>query len=110
MPLRNSYRFSDPGVISGGGLHSESKLNRVYRRLLHVYAVVHITYWFAVGCFLMLLPWQRFWDNNVLLYNYPGLRPVMASPFLKGAILGLGIVNLLIGLQELLQLGGSHRK
>jgi hypothetical protein len=74
-----------------------------------VNAAVHIFYWFAVGGFLMLVPWLRFWDHNALLYHFPGLIPIVGNAFLKGAVLGLGIVNLLIGLHELLHFGDRRR-
>ena len=102
MSPRTSYEPPNTNTGNRGELHSESKLERTYRRMLVIYGVVNIIYWFVVGGFLMLLPWQRFWENNALVYRFPGLRTVVANPFLKGAILGLGFVNLLIGLHEIL--------
>ena len=55
------------------------------------------------GIALLLLPWLSAWDNNYLLYLYPQFRPVVANSFFKGAVLGLGIVNILIGVQEIVQ-------
>jgi len=51
--------------------------------------------------FLLFLPWMNLWDTNYLVYVYPSLRSVLANPYLKGGVLGLGIVNLLIGIQEI---------
>ncbi len=109
MPLRNSYGFPDSGIISGGDLNPESKLERAYRRLLTVYAVVHIIYWFAAGCFLVLLPWQSFWDNNGLIFRFPRLHPFVANPFLKGAVVGLGLVNIIVGIGELIRFANSRQ-
>jgi len=63
--------------------------------------IIYILYSLEVGIVLLFLPWQAIWENNYILFIYPGLRPVVANPFLKGAVLGLGIVNLLIGIQEI---------
>jgi hypothetical protein len=108
MSLRTTYQLPNSNIGNRGDLQPESKLERTYRRLLVAYGVVQITYWLVVGGFLMLLPWLRFWENNALLYLFPSLRPVVANPFLKGAILGLGLVNLLIGLHEILIFGRNQ--
>jgi hypothetical protein len=57
----------------------------------------------------LFLPWLQIWDNNYLLYRYPGIRPIIANSFLKGAVLGLGIVNLLIGIQEIIDFRRNFR-
>ena len=62
---------------------------------------VYIIYSFMVGGFLLVLPWMPFWDDNFIVYYFPHIRPIVSNPFLKGAVLGLGIVNILIGLQEI---------
>jgi hypothetical protein len=54
-----------------------------------------------LGVALLTLPWISAWDNNYLLYVYPQIQPIVANPFFKGAVLGLGIVNILIGIQEI---------
>ena len=63
--------------------------------------LLYILYSLEVGVVLLFLPWLSLWENNYLLYRYPDLRPVVANPFLKGAVLGLGIVNIIIGLAEI---------
>ena len=74
--------------------------------ILHL---LYIIYSFEVGFFLVVLPWLRIWENNYILYRYPGFRPVVASFFMKGAVLGLGLVNILIGVQELVQIRKGPR-
>jgi hypothetical protein len=68
-----------------------------------VWHILYIIYSLEVGVFLLFLPWLNIWDNNYLIYKLPALRPVVVNPFLKGAVLGLGIVNILIGIQEVVQ-------
>jgi len=50
------------------------------------------------------------WDNNYLVYRYPDIRPLVANSFLKGAVIGLGIVNLIIGIQEIFRIRIAPRK
>ena len=61
---------------------------------------LYIVYSFVVGTFLLVLPWMSIWDNNYIVYRYPRVRLIVGNSFLKGAVLGLGIVNIIIGLQE----------
>jgi hypothetical protein len=65
--------------------------------------VLYILYSLEVGVFLLFLPWMSLWDTNYIVYLYPKLHPILANPYLKGAVLGLGIVNVLIGIQEIAQ-------
>jgi hypothetical protein len=62
---------------------------------------LYIAYSFVVGTFLLVLPWMTIWDDNYIVYNYPHIRSIVSNSFLKGAVLGLGIINILIGLQEI---------
>ena len=54
-----------------------------------------------VGVVLVMAPWWAgLWETNYLLQPYPFLRGVLLSPFTRGAISGLGLVNVLLALQE----------
>jgi hypothetical protein len=66
-----------------------------------VWRILYILYSIEVGLFLILLPWLAIWDNNYLLYRFPNFRPIVGNSYLKGAVLGLGIVNVVIGIQEI---------
>ena len=57
-----------------------------------------------LGIALLMLPWQTIWENNYFISIYPQIRPVVTNPFFKGAVLGLGIVNIIIGIQEIVHL------
>src|SRR5919206_4587632 len=63
---------------------------------------------FEIGALLIILPWvQRpSWSENYLLVlaaehlHWPQLANAMKSAYLRGAVTGLGVVNILIGLWE----------
>ena len=110
MPLSVSYGPPDPGVENRNKTSPSSTLERVCEVLGLVYSLVHITYWMATGCGLLLLPWLPFWDNNYFLYRYPNLRPILLSPYLKVTVVGLGIINLLIGFQEIVNFRKSQKR
>jgi len=54
-----------------------------------------------VGLLLIVLPWSTFWERNYFVYLWPLLRPVITNHFVRGAITGLGFVNLVAGFAEL---------
>ena len=49
----------------------------------------------------MLAPWSGFWDRNLFVEAIPALEPVLASPFARGAVSGVGAVTVIAGLAEL---------
>jgi hypothetical protein len=48
-----------------------------------------------------VLPWSSFWDANYFGYAWPALRGVLSNNFVRGAVTGLGFVNLVAGFAEL---------
>jgi len=101
MPLRISLGFPDPSIENRGNPRSRSWWGKAW-------TILYILYSLEVGSFLIFIPWFPFWDNNYLLFKCPSLRPFLASPFVKGAVLGLGIVNLIIGLHEIVHFRKSQ--
>jgi hypothetical protein len=63
-----------------------------------------------VGIVLIVFPWTGYWDHNYFVTFSRDLEPALASPWLRGAVSGIGIVTLLAGLADLLALllGRSH--
>jgi hypothetical protein len=54
-----------------------------------------------VGVILCVAPWTGIWDANALLGPNPALRALVLSAFTRGAVSGMGIVNVLLALAEL---------
>ena len=67
--------------------------------------VVYILFCFQVGIFLLVFPWIRILEGHSLLVQYPALRTVMMNNFVRGAVSGLGVVNVVIGSMEVLGFG-----
>jgi len=53
-----------------------------------------------VGIFLLLVPWSAIWERNYFLQTYPGLGVVILDPMFRGAVSGLGVANIYLGLNE----------
>jgi len=55
--------------------------------------------WLVLGLILILVPWSDLWETNYLFYQYPALGLLLKNPFLRGAISGLGFMNILLSLE-----------
>ena len=76
------------------GLRLESRIMSV----LSVYA-------FAVlGVFLLVAPWTPVWEQAILALVPPGLEGLLRSGWIRGAVSGLGAVDLVVAAQLGLQL------
>jgi hypothetical protein len=53
-----------------------------------------------VGLVLLVAPWTSLWDSNWLLQPHPAVRDVLLNAFTRGAVSGLGIINILIALHD----------
>lgn len=64
-----------------------------------------------VGLILVVAPWTTFWDANYLLQPHPLVRVLLLNAFARGAVTGIGIVNILLALDEarLRLAGGGER-
>ena len=60
-----------------------------------------VAYFIEVGLLLVLVPWSPFWERNYFLTEFPALLTIVRNNYLRGAVSGLGVVNLLMGFNEL---------
>jgi hypothetical protein len=49
-----------------------------------------------------VLPWSSFWERNYFAEVWPTIGAIVRSNFTRGAITGLGFVNLFAGVIEIL--------
>jgi hypothetical protein len=56
---------------------------------------------FEFGVVLLFLPWLQVWESNYFLGQYPMLRPYLLHPSLRGAITGLGALDILLAIDWL---------
>jgi hypothetical protein len=59
---------------------------------------------FEVGVFLLVFPWMDYWGNNSIAALSPWVRSVWESAYFRGALSGLGLVNIYISLAEVFRL------
>ena len=49
---------------------------------------------FELGVVLIFIPWSGFWERNYFLDRYPVLIPYLLNPYLRGAVTGLGVIDI----------------
>jgi hypothetical protein len=57
--------------------------------------------WFDLGLLVVLLPWSPFWEGNALLARHPWLIPIALSGYVRGAISGIGLLDILLAAEVL---------
>jgi hypothetical protein len=59
---------------------------------------------FEVGAFLLIFPWTQQWETNSLANLAPWVRDAWGNSYFRGALSGLGVVNIYISLAEVIRL------
>jgi hypothetical protein len=54
----------------------------------------------VVGILLIAAPWTVLWTNNSLLAGYPQLQEFLTNDFVRGAVSGLGVVDISLAVAE----------
>lgn len=63
-----------------------------------------IAFFFEIGFVLIVIPWSSFWDRNYFAQMTPALGNVITNNFFRGAVSGLGLINIIAGLVDLVSL------
>ncbi len=58
--------------------------------------VVLILLCFELGVLLVFVPWSYTWERNYFLNRYPALIPYVLNPSVRGAITGLGVLDIIL--------------
>jgi hypothetical protein len=77
-------------------------MNRVLRAMLVVLC-------FEMGALLLYLPWTSFWEQNYFLSHFPVLIPVLLHPSFRGAVSGLGVVDIILAIGMIGSRSGATR-
>ena len=63
-----------------------------------------VAFFFEFGFALLVVPWSPFWDRNYFADAIPIVHTIIRNNFVRGAVSGLGVINLLSGLGELISI------
>ena len=59
---------------------------------------------------LIVLPWSAFWEENYFAGAWPALGALLRNNYARGAISGLGVVNVIAGLADLAPIFGARAR
>ena len=71
--------------------------NQAMNRFLKV---ILLLIWFVMGILLVLIPWSEIWETNYFVFQYPSLGLFANNAYLRGAISGLGFMNVLFAIES----------
>ena len=85
--------------------------------LQRVASVLFVIFCFELGLFLLIYPWTEGWSDNYFAWIAPGAmqqpwHDFWNNTYVRGALSGIGILNLWIALAEVLRMfsgRGEHR-
>ncbi len=69
-----------------------------------------VVYVLEVGLLLVILPWFPFWDRNYFADAVPLVGAIARNYFVRGAVSGLGLVNMGAAISELLAIFAGRRR
>lgn len=77
---------------------------RPFRWYHKMAAILVAIFCFEVGVFLVIFPWMDYWSGNYFASFSPGWHEVWQSNYFRGALSGLGLVNIYIALVQVFRL------
>jgi hypothetical protein len=81
-----------------------------YRWYHKVSALIFIVFAMELGIFLLVFPWSVLWDRNFFASLGPLWLRYWDNSYLRGAVSGLGLLNIYIALTEIFRLRRFTRK
>ncbi len=69
-----------------------------------------VAFFIEAGLILLLIPWSTFWERNYFAEAIPMVQWITRSHTVRGAVSGLGVVNLCAGIADLVSLLSIRRR
>lgn len=92
-----SASTSDSALASPGETRRPPRTPRLLRLVFAIFT-------FEIGLFLTVFPWVDSWSLNYFSGWLPALENVWDEPYFRGAITGLGLINIYVACAEVLRL------
>jgi len=86
------------------GQVEEARPAPAYRWYHKLTALLFIVFCLEIGVVLLVFPWSEYWDNNFFSNAIPTFRNLWDNAYLRGAVSGLGVINIYISFSELFRL------
>jgi hypothetical protein len=92
---------AEPSEYGAGPVEVGRPVYRWYHKLS---AVLLVAFCLGIGLFLLIFPWTPYWDTNYFGSLIPQWHAYWDNMYVRGAVSGLGFVNLYISILELYRL------
>lgn len=63
-----------------------------------------IAFFLEVGFVLIVVPWSAYWDRNYFAQGVPLVHGFVTNNFVRGAVSGIGLIDVAAGIGELVSL------
>ena len=71
--------------------------------------VILIALYLEIGFILIVVPWSAYWDRNYFAQALPPVHALITNNFVRGAVSGLGLLNVVMALVEIFRLVARRR-
>lgn len=65
-----------------------------------MFVAVYVLFCVTLGLTLIKLPWSELWFETGFLVRWPELQHLLHSGFVRGAVSGLGVIDIWLGVHE----------
>jgi hypothetical protein len=96
-----------PGVLAGQAVSMAGQAGRAMSWGRRIEKIILTLFCLEVGAFLLVFPWMPYWADNYFFSLLESWRPVVLSPYFRGAVSGLGALNLYLAIVESIAFVGS---
>lgn len=93
-----------PQPSSADGSATPESRTGATRRSTRLLRVCFAIFTFEIGLFLTVFPWVDIWSLNYFSGWLPALEHVWDDPYFRGAITGLGLVNIYLACTEIIRI------
>ena len=102
MPLNPEVPASEPapGMAPAAVTGPDQAHDRPSPWPARLALVIEVMVWIELGMILIFVPWKRAWTDNSFVLNYPQLREFLGMNFIRGAVTGIGLLDLWAGISR----------
>jgi hypothetical protein len=68
-----------------------------------------VAFFLEVGFVLIVVPWSPYWDRNYFAQWFPSVHALITNNFVRGGVSGLGVINMAVGLTELVSMVSTRK-
>ena len=99
-PILTTGMSQTESALSGKAADPSARVSGWERAGKRFALALYILYCVEIGMFLLVVPWSEVWERNFLVAYVPLLRLLYLNHFFRGAVSGLGVINLWLGVSE----------